>query len=75
MSTLKIKLIDFPNEVKEQYVELNASEYFLLVKENAIKINNKSYKIKHKRINHETKEFEIVFDNLSAIKTKKDMIE
>lgn len=70
MSTIKIKLIDFPNEVKEQYVELNESEYLLLVKENAIKIDNKSYRIKHKRINYENKEFEIVFDNLSTKKIK-----
>lgn len=60
-SFVTIKLINFPLNVKEEYVLLNEDEFLSLINNNNIIINNLPYKIKEKRINSNTCELEIVF--------------
>lgn len=58
-----IKLINFPLNIKTEYIELNESEFYQLIKKNIVIIDKVKFKVKHKMVNTNN-ELEIEFDKI-----------
>lgn len=58
-----IKLINFPLNIKTEYIELNESEFYQLIKKNIVIIDKVKIKVKHKMVNTNN-ELEIEFDKI-----------
>ena len=62
IATIKVKLIGFPEDVKEEFIILNDKDFYDLHDQGNIYINNKPYTVKNKRMCYSSKSFQVTFD-------------
>lgn len=63
--TIKLKLIGFPKEIKQKYIELTPESFYNLLKTNTIILNDKVYQVSNKQSHLNTLKIDIVYNRLS----------